>query len=161
MVSNIGSFLQTRQWPARARRVLAKRRASAAFPGIAPMKIRFKDEDYIHSPAFPSGQTRPRHEIPAVAFCADGGIWNNLATQGIRESSVNRGEPLLCVNASAIPKPGPTLAYSIPIIALLASLIRISRVLSRNTVQPRVQAISNDLLRRASTNTAPNRRLIH
>jgi hypothetical protein len=50
-------------------------RASAAFPGIPPRRLKIPPD--------------PRNELvsdlPRVAFLADGGLWNNLGTQAIRE----------------------------------------------------------------------------
>jgi hypothetical protein len=46
-------------------------RASAAFPGIPPRRVRIPSD-----PVIPEVAT-----APSVAFLADGGIWNNLGTQ--------------------------------------------------------------------------------
>ena len=110
-------------------------RASAAFPGIAPKLIRFDQS--------PDG-------LGHTGFCADGGVWNNLATQSLREERRHPFRPVLCINASAAPKRVPSLLYWIPGVALGAALGRIAAIMSRNTVDPRIEAITDDLRRRWS-----------
>jgi hypothetical protein len=72
-------------------------------------------------------------------------VWNNLATQSLREEHRRRSQPVLCVNASAIPKSAWSGLYVIPGVALGAALARIAAILSRNTVDPRIEAINRDL----------------
>jgi predicted acylesterase/phospholipase RssA len=133
-------------------------RASAAFPGIPPRRIRF--------PPDPSIALVP--QLPDVGFVADGGLWNNLGSQALREdyllgtytawdNGVKRpldvgvpGQriPLLCVNASApLSASRPTFFWG-PGIAQVSWLSRYLNIQNTNTVLPRVEAMRKDFAQR-------------
>jgi hypothetical protein len=134
-------------WHLPALQLAAAVRASAAFPGIAPKWVRFKLG--ARSSSSITG-TRPQSgpDLRRSALCADGGIWNNLGTQAIREETTHRGLPILCVNASALAKKSRAAVYFVPGVALVAAFVRIMAILNRNTVEPRVDSILRDLERR-------------
>ena len=136
-------------------------RASAAFPGIPPRRIPMPRD-----PKFPSA--------PRVAFLADGGLWNNLGTQVLREdgflgrygefedgvlrpyfSADGFGIPLLCFNGSAPLKPSRPFVYRVPGLALAMSLLRVASILSANTVTPRVEAMLKEARRRVLDRERP------
>jgi len=124
-------------------------RASAAFPGIPPWRLKIPDDPTIKLVS----------ELPKVAFLADGGLWNNLGTQAIREDRfigryvdweagilrpylIAPGDiPVLCLNGSAPLKPTKPWAFRVPGIALLKSMMQYAQILNANTVQPRIEAI--------------------
>ncbi len=142
-------------------------RASSAFPGIPPLRLRSNSK--LGAP-----QRRPRGEPtpgggdelgaarPGVLFLADGGLWNNLGSHVLREHRIVRGRegvgaglPLLCVNSSASGAASAPVVYSVPVIAQLAAVLRTLTVLNVNTVQPRVRAITDAMARRAALGTRP------
>jgi hypothetical protein len=104
---------------------------------------------------------------PTVAFLADGGLWNNLGTQAQREdgflaSYAGRDTdgvlrpfarspeymPVLAINGSAPLKPSHPGAYRIPGIAMAAAMLSITRILTANTVVPRVDSMWDSFYRR-------------
>lgn len=139
-------------------------RASAAFPGIPPLRLRMPDDPQIESVA----------ESPRLAFLADGGLWNNLGTHVIREDGfigshsvwdrgvlrpygpAPRNIPLLCFNGSAPHQPSRTWMLQIPGVALLKSLLQATMILNTNTVLPRVDAMKLAFERRSLNGTAPS-----
>jgi hypothetical protein len=139
-------------------------RASAAFPGIPPRLLRI--------PADPSIELVAR--LPRLAFLADGGIWNNLGSQVLREDNfigshatwengvlrpfvgAPKNIPLLCVNGSAPLLPTQTRAFRIPGVALVKTLLQIMEVLNANTVLPRVEAMRRAFNRRAWSGERPD-----
>ena len=97
-----------------------------------------------------------------MLFLADGGLWNNLGSHVLREDGIlhgevgaGRGMPLLCVNSSAAGAASAPVTYSIPVVAQFAALFRTLRVLTVNTVQPRVDAITEAMARRNASGTRP------
>ena len=142
-------------------------RASAAFPGIPPRRVSMPDDP---NPKFPAG-------LPKVAFLADGGLWNNLGTQVLREdrflgrygeledgvlrpyfSADGFGIPLLCYNGSAQLRPSHPFVYRVPGLALAMSLFRVAGILSANTVTPRVDAMRKEFRRRTLAGERPSYR---
>ncbi|MET0144332.1 MAG: hypothetical protein ABW328_06050 [Ilumatobacteraceae bacterium] len=135
-------------------------RASSAFPGIPPLRLR--SDSKLGAP-----QRRPRDvddatARPGVLFLADGGLWNNLGSHVLREYRVLRGRegadtglPLLCVNSSASGASSAPVVYSVPVIAQFAALLRTLKVLTVNTVQPRVRSINDAMARRDALGTRP------
>jgi hypothetical protein len=140
-------------------------RASAAFPGIPPRRLRI--------PPDPSVELVARS--PRVAFLADGGLWNNLGSHVLREDGfigshaawdddgvlrpyglAPENMPLLCFNGSAPLRPTHPWSFRIPGIALLKSLLQTTEVLSANTVYPRVDAMNKAFERRTWTGTRPD-----
>ena len=142
-------------------------RASAAFPGIPPRNVRFPRDDAVVQAL--------DLKIPGTAFLSDGGIWNNLAIQVVREDRftghlcVENEEtirpvwmsaehlPLLAVNGSAPLAPTWSWWYRIPGIAQLKALLQITQILNRNTVLPRVEAIESSIVRRAFLRSGSSR----
>ena len=133
-------------------------RASAAFPGISPFKLSIPSDPVV-------GVV---NTLPKTAFLADGGIWNNLATQTLREEQM-LGEfylvddenvlrpwaaapeemPLLIVNGSAPLRPTRSWLYVLPGFAILKSIFQVMQVQNRNTVLPRMEEIQEGFDRRA------------
>lgn len=141
-------------------------RASAAFPGIPPRRLKA-----------PPDKDNPRvSESPHEIFLADGGIWNNLGSQVLREDGfigshaawdagvirpygyAPEDMPLLCINGSASPKPRRPWIFKIPGFALFNSLLQITQILNINTVFPRVIAMQRAFERRVWTSSRPNHR---
>ena len=98
-----------------------------------------------------------------MLFLADGGLWNNLGSHVLREHHILRGRedadaglPLLCVNSSAPGAASAPVVYSVPVVAQFAALFRTLRVLTVNTVQPRVKAIADAMARRNALATRPS-----
>ena len=102
-------------------------RASAAFPGVPPKLVRFSFD--------------PDGRVGRLALCADGGIWNNLATHTL-DVPGRRGGPVLCVNASVHPTRARPWPYFVPGVGTIAALVRTMTILNRNTVEPRLEAIN-------------------
>jgi hypothetical protein len=145
-------------WTVPATKLAVVVRSSAAFPGIAPKIVRFPKaaQQAVASLVLDGFSFTTPRTLGKVALCADGGNWNNLGTQAIREEGDDHGRPVVCVNASAPGKTTkPTLFY-VPGIALIMAMYRSMTILSRNTVEPRVDSINRDLQRRARTLTAPD-----
>jgi hypothetical protein len=130
-------------------------RASAAFPGIPPRRVLMPTD-----PVNPDVAAAPR-----VAFLADGGMWNNLGTQVLREdqflgSHATRENgvprpywtapnmPLLIINGSATRRPSQPWKFYVPGLASLAALLQTTRILSTNTVVPRSNAMMRSFQRR-------------
>ena len=135
-------------------------RASSAFPGIPPLRLRVDAKLRRAGDRGRAGQ--PGRTPPGVLFLADGGLWNNLGSHVLREDGILRGEegagrgmPLLCVNSSAAGAASAPATYSIPVVAQFAALFRTLRVLTVNTVQPRVDAITEAMARRNASGTRP------
>ena len=130
-------------------------RASAAVPGIPPRRLRIPDDPSVLHVA----------EHPKVAYLADGGLWNNLGSQVLREDGfigstaawdgrVLRPNPapympLLCFNGSGQLKPTKPWAFGIPGFALFKSLMQVHPILYANTVLPRTAAIEQAFRRRS------------
>lgn len=124
-------------------------RASAAFPGIAPRRMRIPPDPQIELVA----------KLPTLAFLADGGIWNNLATHVLREDhfignyatwdngvlrpigNAPAAMPLLCVNGSAPHIPTRSWMFQIPGVALFKSLFQVTQIQNTNTVLPRISSM--------------------
>jgi hypothetical protein len=143
-------------------------RASSAFPGIPPLRLR--SASALGPPRRP-----PRRraagldddvDVPVVRggamFLADGGLWNNLGSHVLREHRILHGRegadigfPLLCVNSSAPGAASAPVVYSVPVVAQFAALFRTLRVLTVNTVQPRVKAIADAIARRNALAARP------
>jgi hypothetical protein len=137
-------------------------RASSAFPGIPPLRLRVDAKlGPVRRPrrdADGAGRRRP----PGTLFLADGGLWNNLGSHVLREDGMVRGAEgagremvLLCVNSSAASAASAPATYSIPVVAQFAALFRTLRVLTVNTVQPRVDAVAEAMARRNAAGTRP------
>ena len=133
-------------------------RASSAFPGIPPLRLRVDAK--LAAPA--RGGRGSGRTPPGVLFLADGGLWNNLGSHVLREDGIlhgevgaGRGMPMLCVNSSAAGATSAPVTYSIPVVAQFAALFRTLRVLTVNTVQPRVDAITEAMARRNASGTRP------
>lgn len=141
-------------------------RASAAFPGIPPRRM-----------LFPADTGNPNvAATPRTAFLADGGLWNNLGSQVLREdrfigSDVTRVDgrlcapslgssawtlPLLLVNGSAALRPSRTWPFVVPGMAQLTALLQGTRVLNTNTVGPRVTAMKQSFERRVGKGHRPD-----
>ncbi|MBV9083887.1 MAG: hypothetical protein JOZ62_14510, partial [Acidobacteriaceae bacterium] len=136
-------------------------RASAGFPGIPPRRLQIPPDPRIVA------------ELPRVAFLADGGLWNNLGSQVLREDEfigshaawengvlrpygpAPREMPLFIVNGSAPLQPTRTWAFRIPGMALLKSLLQVTEILNANTVLPRVESMRRAFDRRARTGLRP------
>jgi len=65
--------------------------------------------------------------------------------------------PVLAFNGSAPVKPSHPGVYQVPGLAMLASLVATTRILSANTVIPRVDAMKRSFLRRLWTGRRPDR----
>lgn len=141
-------------------------RASAAFPGIPPRRLRVPADPNIKIVA----------ESPRLAFLADGGLWNNLGSQVLREDGFIGSHatwdngvlrpygrapadmPLLCFNGSAPLRPTRPWIFTIPGIALLKSLLQTANILNANTVFPRVDTMLRGFNRRVLTKKRPDHR---
>ena len=139
-------------------------RASAAFPGIPPRRLRIP----------PDPANALVAQSPPLAFLADGGLWNNLGSQALREDGfigsyatwdggvlrpcgrAPREMPLLCFNGSAPLQPTQHWTFRIPGIALARSLLQTTEILNANTVLPRIDAMKNAFERRAWTGRRPD-----
>lgn len=141
-------------------------RASAAFPGISPRRLQI-----------PSDPRNPFvAEVSRVAYLADGGLWNNLGSQVIREDGFvgsqaawengvirpkmffgPRTIPLFCFNGSAPIRPEHSGRFRIPVFALLRTLWQTANILTANTVLPRIDAMKLSFHRRADDGTRPGR----
>jgi hypothetical protein len=137
-------------------------RASAAFPGIPPRRLRVPPDQANLFVA----------DSPSVAFLAHGGLWNNLGTQVMREDGFlgSYGErdasgiprpywsdrpadlPILCFNGSAPLRPSNPWIFTVPGLALLKALLQTTYILDANTVLPRVAAMQRAFERRALRN---------
>lgn len=137
-------------------------RASAAFPGIPPRRLRVP----------PDPTNLLVTSSPSIAFLADGGLWNNLGNQAMREDGFlgSYGErdasrvprpywteipadvPMLCFNGSAPLRPSNPRMFSVPGIALLKALLQTTYILNANTVVPRVLAMQRAFERRVLQN---------
>ena len=120
-------------------RLAAVVQASAAFPGLAPMRIKLPDDPQA-----------PSH----WAWCADGGIWNNLGTQGIEGDPRVPDLSVLCVNASAGAKPMRVWWCFVPGVSSVAAVARSVNILNLNTVAPRIEAIDRGVSRWAENQAA-------
>jgi predicted acylesterase/phospholipase RssA len=139
-------------------------RASAAFPGIPPRRLRIPSDPIVELVS----------ELPQVAFLADGGLWNNLGSQVLREDGfigslsawdsgvlrpyirARQDMPLLCINGSAPLRPTNPRTFSVPGIALFKSLLQTTNILNANTVLPRVEAMQSAFQRRVWRGTRPD-----
>lgn len=140
-------------------------RASAGFPGIPPRRFRMPRD-----PKIPASI-----RAPTIAFLADGGLWNNLGTQAQREDGLlgtyagrdsdgvlrpfarsPRWMPLLVVNGSAPLRPSHPGIHRVPGLAIFAALFATTRILTANTVVPRVDAMKASFLRRLWSGRRPD-----
>ena len=139
-------------------------RASAAFPGIPPRRMTYP----------PDKQNDIVANFPSIGYLADGGLWNNLGSQVLREDqfmghhfawwtgtirpygTAPSGLPLLCVNGSAPLRPTSVWAFRIPGLALLKSLFQTTNILNANTVLPRVEAMRRAFIRRTGKAERPD-----
>lgn len=134
-------------------------RASAGFPGIAPLRVHAPDEPSVKSP---------------LAFLADGGIWNNLGTQVLREGRFFGGYlisdhgnprliweapyiPILVMNGSLSHCPTNPLRFHFPGFALFAAVKRAMLVMNSNTVFPRVIEMQRSFHRRLTQSRRPDK----
>ncbi|MET0324983.1 MAG: hypothetical protein ABW219_07170 [Ilumatobacteraceae bacterium] len=149
-------------------------RASSAFPGIPPLRLR--SDSALGAPRRSPARRRTGApgaaedlDVPVVRsgvlFLADGGLWNNLGSHVLREHHILRGReandvglPLLCVNSSAPGAASARFVYSVPVLAQVAALFRTLRVLTVNTVRPRVTAIADAMTRRNALGLRPGPR---
>jgi predicted acylesterase/phospholipase RssA len=141
-------------------------RASAAFPGIPPRRLRIP----------PDSDVEIVSDLPRVALLADGGLWNNLGTHAMREdlfigshaAKDNNGVPrpywlapadipLLCFNGSAPLRSSHPWMFSVPGVALLQALLQTANILNANTVLPRVEAMQTAFDRRVQRSTSPDK----
>jgi hypothetical protein len=142
-------------------------RASSAFPGIPPLRLRSmaKLSGGVGggSPSdIGDALVGSASAMPGVLFLADGGLWSNLGSHVLREHHILRGRqgagvglPLLCVNSSAAGAASAPVAYSVPVVAQFAALFRTLSVLTVNTVSPRVKAVADAMARRTALGTRP------
>lgn len=125
-------------------------RASAAFPGIPPRLSHFKStknevnyKNIIGVPVFD-----PTPHLNKTFLLADGGVWNNLGTQVLREldaDPLRYGDMTLIVADASVPlvplAKQKVIPFGIPIIALFRSLVRISMIQHERTVMPQLNKI--------------------
>lgn len=139
-------------------------RASAAFPGIPPVRMNIPRDSKIEMVG----------TLPSTALLSDGGVWNNLGSQVLREDDflgsyaswddgvlrpfgpAPNNIPLLCVNGSAPLTPSSPWMYAIPGLALLRTLLQVTEILNANTVFPRVEAIRRAFNRRIGCMQRPS-----
>ena len=106
-----------------------------------------------------AGVSIARH---GALFLADGGLWNNLGSHVLREHRILQGREGVdagfpCCASTPRPRAQPARhRYSIPLVAQFAALFRTLRVLTVNTVQPRVKAIADAMTRRNALGTRPS-----
>jgi hypothetical protein len=136
-------------------------RASAAFPGIPPRRLRIPGDPQLNQKS-------------ALAFLSDGGVWNNLGSQVIREDGfigthaawsngvirpygpVPEGIPLFCLNGSAPLRASKPSLLQVPGFAFFKSLFQVMEIQNVNTVLPRVESTQRAFARRASTGQRPS-----
>lgn len=113
-------------------------RASAAFPGIPPRRVRLpwvKPHSILEA-AEPA--------VWKTILLADGGVWNNLASEMIRNDlliylhQLEPEDPLLLADASEPPPTQKIWPYYVPGWELIRSLLRIVNIQHLNTVEPRL-----------------------
>jgi hypothetical protein len=105
---------------------------------------------------------------------ADGGIWNNLGTQVLREdgfigayTAMEDGIPrqvshlgrmfipLFAVDGSAPLNPSRSILFSIPGAALVAGALSVARILNTNTVVPRANVMKHGIEQRQDSGRRP------
>lgn len=139
-------------------------RASAAFPGIPPRRKKFPEDE----------QNTDVADKPRLGYLADGGLWNNLGSQVLREDQIifthfawggkairpyglaPAGVPLLCINGSAPLKSTQPWAFRVPGLAFVKSLVQTANILNANTVQPRVDAMNQAYEQRIGEGQRPD-----
>jgi hypothetical protein len=159
-------------------------RASAAFPGIPPRRMVLDRKRASPSPRRPSllrevigdrlfgedvtpelrarldAEEEARHSRwPRLCFLGDGGLWNNLGTQVLREDEFYRGGAtwssvptrLLCVDASSALRPTSSLRFDVPGWSIASWFMRSLQMLYENSVAPRKGEIRASLRRRSRT----------
>ena len=152
-------------------------RASAAFPGIPPRRLLLDPERTEPNERRPSlsapnygfrGADAARTEqapqiarqVPRYCFLSDGGLWNNLGTQVLREDGFYRGNRvgtprtpnrLLSIDASTALRKSPTWRFLIPGVSVLSWLLRSLQLLYENSVAPRRNTIEDLLTRQIRT----------
>ena len=144
-------------------------RASAGFPGIPPKRLPLENFKGKPKKSFTfGGRLRsPKPERVARAptvYLADGGVWNNLATQALLEDEYFRGEDnslhvpsiALVANGSAALDAVSSWPFCIPGWAEIRALLRIATVQNANTVTPRAQALKRALFDSVIDDRAPN-----
>lgn len=160
--TSVGTLVHGERWDAARLTIAEVVRASAAFPGIPPRRISFGQRGKLRyladrPPTFGGAVPTPEdwRDAPkaarGTAFLADGGLWNNLASQALREDRIVRGRSsddspriLLCVNGSSVLSPGPAWPYRTPGFGLAMSLFRGTKILNANTVQPRASSMRDE-----------------
>ena len=118
-------------------------RASAAFPGIPPRRI--KTGPYGSAKWSSNSWSEWRSE--RTTYLSDGGVSNNLGTDALMRDGFLHGDHLssfpdvvLCVDASAMLKQAREFQFQIPGWAEIATLLRQADISTVNTVQPRIDA---------------------
>jgi predicted acylesterase/phospholipase RssA len=127
-------------------------RASAAFPGIPPRLTHFKStkEDVSYKNIIGGVVFDPTPHLNKTLLLADGGVWNNLGTQVLRELDaypLRYGDMALIIADASVPLPKQrVIPYSIPIWSLIRSLLRVSNIQHENTVEPRLEMMRDRAL---------------
>jgi len=139
-------------------------RASAAFPGIAPRLLRLRESRFpLAPPSEESESEGVRDESRSTAsrtrtlILADGGLWNNLGTQMVREEQRVLGQDLqdwaphptvLIINAAAPTRRVRPFVFLLPVIASVTTVIRSMQLLLTSSVGSRVDTARWVLYRR-------------
>jgi len=141
-------------------------RASAAFPGgFPPRRLNIRKLRFQRSSVIGVSERIKREslfgKLPTIhtIYLADGGVWNNLATEWFMatptrkvETILERDAPadfrseelpdqLLVVNATAPVRPQKVGLLELPLIGELVALLRVMNVLYQSTVAPRLQVM--------------------
>jgi predicted acylesterase/phospholipase RssA len=153
-----GFFYSRRRGAARSNRYPVRKavRASAAFPfAFLPKRVNLSKFEFHWS----SDPTKPVKQYrDGRAFCADGGVANNLGTQWFEENDTSdwpyrlifgsdlaggvRWQPGretidIAVDASVPIEAASSSWFALPVVAELRSVTRVMRVLYENTLRPR------------------------
>lgn len=172
------------RWDAGPMRLAGVVRASAAFPGIPPRRLRLDPErtepnerrPSLSAPKYGFGgveaaraeQLEIARHSPPYCFLSDGGLWNNLGTQALREDGFYLGEhvtppgtpkQLLSIDASASLRTSPTWTYLIPGVSVLSWLLRSLQLLYENSVAPRRNTIQGSLSQHIRTLDSEGQRM--
>jgi hypothetical protein len=124
-------------------------RASAAFPGIPPRRLRFHStsaECWCHVDRSLSRNFDEKCERARTFCLADGGVWNNLGTHVLRELKWDWPgyDVAMIVADAAVDLPEQRAApYCVPGWALVRSLLRAVGIQFANTIQPRLDAMQH------------------
>jgi hypothetical protein len=144
-------------------------RASAAFPGIPPLRMKFPGDFRLDLADYPA------YRAPRVGYLADGGIWNNLGTQALREdrflgelTQLDEGgvprpiidapseTPLFCFNGSATLARQPAWRFALPVFSQFYWLFQVMQIQNSNTVLPRIAEMESSADRRAHWGMRPD-----